>query len=178
MNHARTAAPPTGRRPQRARRVNPCAAPKLGTYFTVVVGPLFQAWSSGASSVELQALLGWSGWSTGPENTDDRLKLTRFPLELMAFYGHRIPARQMMLRFGAGTTYHFGGGVSGTGSLEGTADVDFDNALGFTGDVSAVWGTVTAGLRYTHMNPTIEGTSEALDGSSFGVYFGLTTRRK
>ncbi len=119
---------------------------KLGTYASLTVGPVFEAWSSGPSSVELQGMVGWSGWSTGPENTDDRLKLNRFPVELLAFYGYRVPERDMLLRFGGGVTYHLGGGVSGSGSLDGY-ELDIDNALGGTAEVSAVFGILSAGLR-------------------------------
>ncbi|HEX7117235.1 MAG TPA: hypothetical protein VF212_00500 [Longimicrobiales bacterium] len=150
---------------------------RLGTYFTAVAGPVFEAWSSGPHSVELQALAGWSGWSTGPQNTDDRLKLNRFPLEVMAFYGRHLPDGITMIRVGAGATYHFAGGVSGSGRLEGT-ELDIDPALGFTTDASVVWGALTAGLRYTHMNPTVEGIADPLDGSSLGIYVGFTTPRK
>lgn len=148
---------------------------RLGKYFTVAVGPVFEAWSSGPSSVELQGMVGWSTWSTGPENTEDRLKLNRFPVELLAFYGYRVPARDMRLRFGGGVTYHLGGGVSGSGSLEGN-DVDIDNALGTTGEVAMVSGILSAGLRYTRMSPSVEGRT--MDGSSVGLFFGLTTPRK
>ena len=59
---------------------------KLGTYFSVTAGPSFDLWSSEDAALELQAMIGWAGWSTGPENTEDRLTLNRFPAELLLFY--------------------------------------------------------------------------------------------
>lgn len=149
---------------------------KLGTYFTIAAGPVLRAWMSGASSIELQALAGWSTWSTGPENTEDRLKLSHFPLEGMLFYGHRLSS-STMLRIGGGGTYHVGGNMSGSGSLEGN-EADIENAFGYMGDISLVWGVMTAGVRYKGIEPTIQGVAEPLDGSSLGLYFGFTTPRK
>ena len=149
---------------------------KLGTYFSFTAGPVVEVWASGPNALELQGMVGWSGWSTGPENTDDRLKLNRFPVELLAFYGYRIPSRDMMLRVGGGVTYHIGGGVSGSGSFDGL-DIGIDNALGGTGEVAVVFGILAAGLRYTHMSNTVEGTPASLDASSVGLFLGLTTPR-
>lgn len=148
----------------------------LGTYFSFLIGPSVQAWSSGASSLELQAMLGWAGWATGPENTEDRLKLNRFPVELLAFYGYRFPNRDMMLRIGGGATYHIGGGVSGSGALDGY-DLDIDNALGGTGEAGLAFGIVTTGVRYTYMKPAIEGLPDPMDGSQLAFFVGIMTPR-
>ena len=152
------------------------SALKLGTYFSFLAGPIFEAWRSGASSLELQGMVGWSGWATGPENTDDRLKLNRFPVEALAFYGYRMPARDMQLRIGGGVTYHLAGGVSGSGSLDGL-DIGIDKALGGTGEVGLVYGILSMGLRYTHLSATVEGLPASLDGSSIAIFGGLTTPR-
>ncbi len=149
----------------------------LGKYLAISGGPIFTPWSSGASMIELQAMVGWSGWSTGPQNTDDRLKLVRFPVELLAFYGYHVPELDFTLRFGGGGTYHFGGGVKGTGSLK-AHKADFENALGYTGEIAMVRGTFTAGLRYTSMDATIKGATVPMDASSIGLFVGITSARK
>lgn len=82
-----------------------------------------------------------------------------------------------MVRFGGGATYHLGGKVRGTGSLD-DYERDFDNSLGFTGEVSMVRGSFTAGVRYTPMDVTVDGFSVPLDGSSLGLFVGITTPRK
>lgn len=146
----------------------------LGTHFSVAIGPAFEAWTSGRHSVELLGLLGAAVWETGPQNTDDRLRLTRFPAELLAFYGYSMPERNILLRFGGGMTSHLGGGVSGTGALEDT-DVDLANASGPTFETSVVFGRMALGLRYTNMSVTIDG--ESFDESSFGIYFGIALDR-
>src|SRR5690606_18128500 len=104
----------------------------------------FQVWSSGPTFLELQALIGWSGWSTGPQNTDDRLRLNRIPLELLSVYGYRVPQSDMVLRLGGGSTYYLLNKVRGTGSLKGYT-TDFDNSLGFTGEVSAIFASLSVG---------------------------------
>lgn len=150
---------------------------KLGKYVSINLGPSFQAWSSGPSSLELQALAGWSWWTTGPQNTEDRLKLSRFPLDLLAFYGLRFPDSDRMLRIGGGAGYHLGTRVRGVGSVK-DFKVDFDNAVGFTGEISIISGTFTAGLRYTSMENKIKDQQITLDASSFGIFVGITTQRR
>lgn len=148
----------------------------LGTYMAFTIGPILEVWSAGSNYLELQPMIGWAGWSTGPENTDDRLKFTRIPVELLAFYSFRMPGSATLFRLGGGATYHLGGGVRGTGSLDGF-DMDLDNALGFTGEASAVFGIVSLGLRYTGMDVTIDRLPGTMDGSSLSLFIGLTTSR-
>lgn len=147
---------------------------KMGTYNSVTVGPILELWSSGPSSIEAQAMVGWVGSSTGPESTDDRLRLNRFPLELLAFYGHRLPGRDVTLRLGGGISYHFGGGVNGTGSLEGT-EIDMGNAVGGTAELTAIFGILSTGLRYTRMNVTVD--QESMDASTIALFIGMTHPR-
>lgn len=149
---------------------------RLGTYFSFTIGPSFQLLSSARSLLELQAMAGWSGWSTGPGNTDDRLKLNRFLVELLAFYGRRVPGRDVMLRVGGGGTWHVDGGISGSGGLD-NVSMSMDNALGGVGEVSLITGILSAGVRYTHMSNAVEGFPASLSGSSVGLYLGLTTPR-
>jgi hypothetical protein len=149
----------------------------LGKYLGISAGPIFEAWNSGQSSLELQAMVGWSWLTTGPQKTDDRLKLSRFPVDLLAFYGYRVPELDLPLRFGGGATYHLANRVRGSGSLD-AYKVDFDNALGFTGEVAMVRGTFTAGIRYTQMDATVKGAPLTMDASSFGLFVGITTPRR
>lgn len=148
----------------------------LGKYLSLNLGPSYQAWTSGPASIELQALVGWSWWSTGPQNTDDRLKISRFPLDLLAFYGYRIPDTNLMLRIGGGAGYHLATRIRGSGSVE-DYKVDFDNAVGYTGEFSIISGTFTAGVRYTTMENTLKGTSLTMDASSLGLFVGITSPR-
>jgi hypothetical protein len=151
----------------------------LGKLFAFSAGPVLEAWSSGRSTIELQAMIGWSGWSTGPKNTDDRLKLTRFPAEFLAYYGHHLPARDLMLRFGGGATYALGGRVRGTGSLKNKGyDFNFKNSLGYTGEVSMINGPFTFGIRYTKMDAVLKGATASLNASSLGLFIGATHLRK
>lgn len=85
----------------------------LGKYMSISAGPIYELWSFGPGSLELQAMIGWAGWSTGPQNTDDRLKLSHFPVDFLAFYGLRSPVSDVMVRFGGGATYHLGAKVRG-----------------------------------------------------------------
>lgn len=149
---------------------------KAGTYFSFSLGPIYQAWAAAGHSVELQAMAGWAGWSTGPENTDDRLSLNRFPLDVLAYYGFKFPGRDMSLRVGGGMSYHMISGVSGSGSLD-AVDLEVENSAGPVVDASLVFGIVSAGVRYTSMNTVLEGVPSSLDGSSMGFYLGIITPR-
>jgi hypothetical protein len=149
----------------------------LGKYLGISAGPIFEAWSSGQSSLELQAMVGWSWLTTGPQKTDDRLKLSRFPVDLLAFYGYRIPGSDLSLRFGGGATYHLRNRVRGSGSLD-TYKYDFDNALGFTGEAAIVRRTFTAGIRFTQMDASVKGVPLTMDASSVGLFVGITTPRR
>lgn len=149
---------------------------KMGTYFSVTAGPIFQFWESGQSMAEVQAMVGWAGWSTGPENTDDRLSLNRFPMEALMFYGYRLPGRDTSLRLGGGVAYHLVSGLSGSGSLEGF-EMGVDNAVGPVVEMSAIFGIISGGLRYTYMNNTVEGFSDPLSGSSVSLFMSLTNPR-
>lgn len=149
---------------------------KLGTYFSFSAGPIFEAWSSGANTIELQGMVGWAGWSTGPENTDDRLSLNRFPLDVMAFYSRGFPVKDMSLRIGGGMTYHLIGGVGGSGSLDGV-EMGIENAAGAVAEATMVVGILSGGIRYTRMNNALDQVATSLDGSSVGIYLGLTTPR-
>lgn len=152
----------------------------LGKLFAFSAGPVLEAWSSGRSRIELQAMIGWSGWSTGPKNTDDRLKLTRFPAEFLAYYGYNLPGQDLlMLRFGGGATYAMGGRVRGTGSLKNKGhDLDFKNSLGYTGEISMINGPFTFGIRYTKMDAVLKGGTQPNNASSFGLFIGATHLRK
>ncbi|MGI9628070.1 MAG: hypothetical protein ACR2QM_14625 [Longimicrobiales bacterium] len=149
---------------------------KLGTYFSFSAGPIFEAWSSGENKIELQGMVGWAGWSTGPENTEDRLSLNRFPLDAMAYYARGFPERDMLFRIGGGMTYHLIGGVGGSGSLD-AVEMGIENAAGAVAEVTAVFGILSGGIRYTRMNNALDQVSASLDGSSVGLYLGLTTPR-
>lgn len=148
----------------------------LGKYLSIDIGPVYQAWTSGLASLELQALIGWSTWSTGPQKTDDRLRLSRIPVELLAFYGFRLPQNNMLLRIGAGPAFHLATRVRGSGSLK-SYRADFNNSVGFTGEMSTVVGTFSAGIRYTSMDATFKRATSTLDASSVGLFVGITTAR-
>ncbi len=149
---------------------------KLGTYFSLMAGPIFEAWSADNAAVELQGMVGWAGWSTGPENTEDRLSLNRFPVELLAFYRYSLPGRDTSIRIGGGMAHHFVRDVGGSGSLENFA-LGVDDSTGPVAEVSVVFGIVSAGLRYTHMENIVEGIGDPLGGGSMGFYVGLTNPR-
>jgi len=148
---------------------------RLGTYFAVTLGPILELWSSGPSAVELQGMVGWAGWSTGPDETDDRLSLSRIPLDAMVMYVHELTPRNA-LRIGGGVSYHVVREMGGSGSLEGTS-VPVGNSVGPVGEVSLVLGILSAGLRYTHMENVVGGVPRALGGSSLGLFLSLTHLR-
>ncbi|NND02840.1 MAG: hypothetical protein HKN91_08635 [Acidimicrobiia bacterium] len=149
---------------------------KLGTYFSFTAGPIFDLWSSDNAAVELQGMVGWAGWSTGPENTDDRLSLSRFPTDLLVFYRHSIPGRDMSIRVGGGIAHHVLSDVGGSGSLE-NFELGVENSTGPVAEVSMVFGILSAGVRYTQMNNVVEGIGDPLAGTSVGLFFGLTNPR-
>lgn len=149
---------------------------KLGTYFSMAIGPVLELWSSGASAFELQGMIGFAGWSTGPENTDDRLSLTRFPADAMLMYTHTFPGTDKAFRIGGGMTYHMVRDVGGSGSLEGTS-IPVESAAGPIGEASVIFGIANVGVRYTQMENTVGGATQPMGGSSFGLFFSLTTPR-
>lgn len=147
------------------------SALKLGTYFTAALGGSITPFRAGAHAFDIQGLVGWSTWSTGPENTDDRLALSRFPLELLGCYRWRLPVSgPWEVRVAGGASYQLIGSASGTGSLD-NISVDVDNALGWVADVGVVWGIVGMGVRYTNMR--LQVGSSTFDGSSIGATLGL-----
>ena len=144
---------------------------KLGTYFTGALGGSITPFRVGAHAFDLQGLVGFSSWSTGPENTDDRLVLRRFPLELLAGYRWRLPVSgPWQVRVAGGASYQVIGSASGSGSLD-NISVNVDNALGWVAEVGVVWGILGMGVRYTNMHLRVG--SSTLDGSSIGGTVGL-----
>src|SRR5690606_2526772 len=142
----------------------------LGKLFTVTLGPSYAFWRSGRSALVLQAMAGWSRWSTGPKDSDDRLEINRFPLEALALYTRRTGYKGWVLRLGGGGVYHIGGGVRGRGGLDGYR-LGIDTAFGLAGEVSVVSRGLSLGVRYTHIRPVVEGVD--MDGSSVGVFVSL-----
>lgn len=142
----------------------------LGKLFTVTLGPSYALWRSGGSALVLQAMAGWSRWNTGPKDSDDRVEINRFPVEALAFYTQRLGYKGWVLRVGGGGVYHIGGGVRGSGSLEGY-ELDIDNAFGAAGEVSVVSGMLSLGVRYTRIRPVVEGVG--MDGSSIGLFVSM-----
>lgn len=149
---------------------------KLGTYFSVTAGPIFDLWSAEGKAVELQGMIGWAGWSTGPENTEDRLSLSRFPAEALLAYRHSLPGRDMSIRVGGGWAYHMISDLSGSGSLDGIS-LGVENSSGPIAEMSMIFGILSGGVRYTHMNNAVEGLADPLAGTSVGFFLGLTNPR-
>jgi hypothetical protein len=146
-----------------------------GTYFFLGLGGIYSPWRWGDIGVDLELLAGWATWSTGPENTDDRLKLSRFPLEALAYYRHTLShaeGKESLVRVGGGVSYHVIGGVSGSGSL-GDIDVDIDNGLGGVVEAAFIYTAFAAGVRYSPMTYRLSETGEKLDASSLGVFLSL-----
>lgn len=146
-----------------------------GTYFFLGVGGIYTPWVWGSSGLDLELLAGWASWSTGPEDTDDRLHLSRFPLEALAYYRHTLSDAedgQMLLRVGGGVSWHLIGGLSGSGSLDGV-DVDFDNAWGGVMEAAFVYTAVAGGVRYTPMTYRVTESGEKLGASSLGLFLSL-----
>jgi len=144
----------------------------LGKLFTVTLGPSYALWRSGGSALVLQAMAGWSRWYTGPKDSDDRLEINRFPVEALAVYAQGLGYKGWVLRVGGGGVYHIGGGVKGSGSLEGYR-LDIDNALGMAGELSVASGMLSLGVRYTHIRPVVDGVD--MDGSSIGVFVSMVS---
>jgi hypothetical protein len=147
----------------------------LGTYFFLGVGGIYSPWRWGDAGLDLEVLAGYASWSTGPENTDDRLRLSRFPLEALAYYRHVLSdteGAEMLLRVGGGVSLHLIGGVSGSGSLE-DVDLDFDNAVGGVAELALVYTVVAGGFRYVPMSYRISGSGRELGADSFGLFLSL-----
>ncbi len=139
---------------------------QMGTYVAPTLGVLVTPLARGPHALDLTGSVAWGTWSTGPENTEDRLILTRFPLELLAAYRY-VFGEGYALRGGGGLTYHLGTGISGSGALEGF-EVDVDDGLGFVGELGFVFADIVElSLRYTKLSHDIDG--ETFDASSFGV---------
>ena len=147
----------------------------LGTYFFLGVGGIYSPWRSGNAGIDLELLAGWATWSTGPENTDDRLQLSRFPLEALVYYRHLLSGTkgsEMLLRVGGGVSWHLIGGVSGSGALE-DVEVDVDNALGGVAELALIYTALAGGVRYQPMKYRVSGSDNSLDASSFGLFLSL-----
>jgi hypothetical protein len=146
-----------------------------GTYFFLGVGGIYSPWRSGNMGIDLELLAGWASWSTGPENTEDRIQLSRFPLEALAYYRHTlsdVKDHEMLIRVGGGVSYHLIGGISGSGSLE-DIELDLDNALGGVGEAAFIWTALAAGVRYSPMTYRVSETGEKLGATSVGVFLSL-----
>jgi hypothetical protein len=147
----------------------------LGTYFFLGLGGIYSPWRWGRMGLDLELLAGWASWSTGPENTDDRLHLSRFPVEALAYYRHLLsdtPDGEMLLRVGGGVSYQLIGGVSGTGALD-DVELDIDNALGGVVEASLVYTAFAGGIRYQPMHYRISESGRSLDASSIGLFLSL-----
>jgi hypothetical protein len=146
-----------------------------GTYFFLGLGGIYSPWRWGVAGVDLELLAGWATWSTGPENTDDRLRLSRFPLEALAYYRHTLSNaddNQMLVRVGGGVSWHLIGGVSGSGSLDGL-ELDIDNALGGVMEAAFIYTAFGIGVRYTPMTYRVSESGEKLGASSLGAFLSL-----
>jgi hypothetical protein len=147
----------------------------LGTYFFLGVGGIYSPWRWNRMGVELELLAGWASWSTGPENTKDRVQLGRFPIEALAYYRHLLsdtPDGEMLLRVGGGVSYHLIGGLSGSGSLE-DVELDFDNALGGVLEGAFVYTAFAGGVRYLPMKYRTSADGHTLDASSLSFFLSL-----
>ena len=147
----------------------------LGTYFFLGLGGIYSPWRWQRMGLDLELLAGYASWSTGPDHTDDRLGLARFPVEALAYYRYVLSdakGGEMLLKVGGGASYHLIGGVSGTGSLEG-ANLNFDNAFGGVAEASVTYTILALGMRYTPMKYRTTGEGQRLDASSVGVFFSV-----
>lgn len=129
---------------------------RLGTYAQLGVGALVTPVKSGWFALELEALAGWATWSTGPENTDDRLVLGRLPLELLAYARVSPPALPVSFRLGGGMAAHLVSGVTGRGALDGVV-LDVANAIGWVGEVGVAYDLFVFSLRRTAMTYEVGG---------------------
>lgn len=148
---------------------------KLGTYGLLGLGGIYSPWRAGAHGLEFELFAGFGTWATGPENTEDRVSLTRFPIELLGFYRYELSdtdGSEMLLRLGGGVSWHLIDSISGSGSLEGL-DVDVNNAIGPVVEAAFVYTILAAGARYTFIQYEIPATGESLDANSLGFFASL-----
>ncbi len=146
-----------------------------GTYFFLGLGGIYSPWRWGDAGIDLELLAGWATWSTGPENTDDRLHLSRFPLEALAYYRHTLSDaedNEMLVRVGGGISWHLIGGVSGSGALE-DVELDIDNAVGGVVEAAFIYTALAIGVRYSPMTYRVSGSGEELGASSLGAFLSL-----
>ena len=148
---------------------------RLGTFGFLGIGGIYSPWRSESHGLDIELLVGYGTWSTGPENTEDRVSLARVPVELLAFYRYQLSdadGEEMFLRLGAGGSYHFVDAISGSGRLD-ELEVDIDNALGLVAEAAFVYTVFAAGVRYTLMSYEVSDNGESLDAGSLGFFLSL-----
>lgn len=147
-----------------------------GTYVSFMGGGSLVPLRVGAHALELSGALGMGSWSTGPDNTDDRLRLERFPFELLAGYRFDVPSLPLALTLGGGVQYQFVGDVYGTGSLEGL-QLAIDDSPGWIAELRGVYDVFSFHLRYTGRTYHLPQSGLDLDASSVGIGFGIVFPR-
>ena len=144
---------------------------KAGRSDITTFGVIYSPWASGAHALDTTLLLGYGSASTGPENTDDRLRLGRWIAETLIQYRYRPARSKLGVRAGGGAAYHLIGKLWGTGALD-DVRIEVGSApalvLEAVGDYYfAPSGVVGLGVRYTNQRLTIVGRE--LDAWSVGI---------
>ncbi len=144
---------------------------KAGRYDSISLGGIYSPWASGPHAVDITALFGYGTASTGPENTDDRLRIGRWLTEGLVQYRYGAPDAKFGARASVGAAYHLIDKMRGTGNLNGIS-IEVGSAPAFVieavGDYYyAKSGVVGVGIRYTRQQLTIGG--EELNASSIGL---------
>jgi hypothetical protein len=139
-----------------------------GQGFLLSGGAVWQVAETKGQACDLQATAGWK-YATIPDASNQDIGWTRWPLELLAFYGYR-PAH---LRLGGGLCYVVGPTLSAQGSVL-NGDFKFQNALGEVLQLDYTFGAhVQVAGRYTWLNYHPESLpSQTFNANSAGFSLG------
>jgi hypothetical protein len=139
-----------------------------GTGLLLTGGAVWQAAAKQGHALDLQASASWK-YSTIPDASNQSISWTRWPLELLAFYGY-LPAH---VRLGGGLTYQLAPTLSTAGSLL-NGDVKFQNALGELAQLDYTFADhFMVAARYTWISYRLDsGPGTTLNGNSAGFSIG------
>jgi hypothetical protein len=107
-------------------------------------------------------------FSTMQPSQNADLSFVRIPIELLAFYRND----DAHFRVGAGGAYYAHSALSGSGAASGL-QLDFKPGLAALVEADFVWGRGYLGLRYTHLDFTVNGSNATAAANSVGFTLGF-----
>ena len=139
-----------------------------GTGLLVTGGAVWQAAEKQGHALDLQATASWK-YSTIPDASNQSINWTRWPLELLVFYGY-LPAH---VRLGGGLTYQVAPTLSAQGNLL-NGNAKFQNSLGELAQLDYTFADhFMVAARYTWISYRLDnGPGTTLNGNSAGFSLG------